>query len=93
MIYFHFCQKYKDKVTLEVDYIVKKRLNNFTQRESLRGVSGIFSYNNVYVLQTNSPLPMRTILQEMSIKADERLSSFFVQDIVAVDDLGAICGN
>jgi hypothetical protein len=90
MLNFHFCQKYIDSVPREVDKAVRKRISNLLTRESLRGVSGVFSYNGVYVLQTNTPLPMRTIVQEdkVTIK-DETVSVFFVQDIVAKDDIEA----
>ncbi len=88
MLHFHFCQKYTEKVSREVDISVRKRIKNLETRDSLKGVSGLFSYNGVYVLQTNTPLPMRTIIQEdkVTVKGDE-LSVYFVQDIVLKDEL------
>lgn len=88
MLQFHFCQKYRDKVSSEVDKMVRNRISNLSVRETLKGVSGIFSYSGVYVLQTNSPLPMRTIIQESKIAINgDHKSVLFVQDIVEIDDL------
>ena len=82
MLYFHYCKTYRNVVSQEVHTSVTKVLNEFADRDSLKGVGKMSSFTGgVYVLLINKPYT-EIILQESKIKINNiDITVFFVRGI------------
>lgn len=80
MIYFHYCQTYKNSVSQIVDETVRKILSEYSNQESLKGIGKISSFTGgLYVLQIKSPFH-EIILEEQKIDVKgQELTVYFVR--------------
>ncbi len=82
MLYFHFCSLYEQKVSPNLDKIIRKKLNEYSNRENLKGINAISSYTGrIYILNITSP-HAKVILEESRMDVDESLVVYFVRDLI-----------
>ncbi len=81
MLYFYYCQAYKDKVNATADKIIRKRISGFGKRSSLKGINSVVSHTGaVSVLTISNPYGL-VVLQEDSNLIDGH-TIYFVRDFL-----------
>jgi AAA15 family ATPase/GTPase len=94
MLYFHFCDNYKNSTEPEIDVNLRKNLKEFSSRDSLKGIGKISSFTKgIFVLKMKNPYS-EIILEERKIKIDEEnVTVYFIrgfktslQDYVEIRD-------
>ncbi|MBX2948805.1 MAG: AAA family ATPase [Crocinitomicaceae bacterium] len=94
MLHFYYCQNYLDNTSDEIDTLLKKILNEFSKRTSLKGGGKVASFTKgVFVLKMKNPYS-EVILEERKIDLKkEILTVYFVrgfkvslQDYVEIRD-------
>jgi AAA15 family ATPase/GTPase len=94
MIYFHFCQTYKNSTTSDIDKAVKRVLLEYTNRDSLKGIGKISSFTGgIYVFKIKTPYA-EIIFEEQKINFNNNdLTIYFIrgfkdglQDYVEIRD-------
>mgnify|MGYP000545041291 CR=1 FL=1 len=82
MIHFHYCQKYTRVVDKSIDKSVRKFLEDYSNRNSLKGIGKISSFTkSIFVLLIKRP-PTEIILQEERMTIEEKEEVFyFVRDL------------
>lgn len=94
MIYFHFCQTYKNATTVDIDKAIKRILLEYSNRDSLKGIGKVSSFTKgIYVLKIKTP-HADVIFEEQKIHYDgNELTTYFIrgfknglQDYVEIRD-------
>lgn len=85
MIYFHYCKDYIDNVLPQADKLIRKKLEEYTNRPNLKGINAVASYTGrIYVLQLKNP-HTKVILQEHRINTfGEDLLVYFVREAISM---------
>lgn len=96
MIKFHYCDSFTkniNKEEREFNALVYKKIEELKNRNSLKSIGSIQSFGGVYILRIDQP-QSRVIIEEKNIKInDEKLSIFFVRDIVTSSKFDAEWGR
>lgn len=82
MIYFHYCEAYKQNIPHQADKLIQKKLNEYKLRSNLKGINAIASYTaQVFILNVVNP-HFKVILEEKRLVIlDEEVLVYFVRDI------------
>tara|TARA_R110002072_G_scaffold7503_2_gene40957 strand:+ start:750849 stop:755399 length:4551 start_codon:yes stop_codon:yes gene_type:complete len=82
MIYFHFCDTYINETNDSIHNVLKKLIEEFSNRESIKGVGKVASFvSGVYILKFKTPYA-EIILQEKYIKhIDKTYKVYFIRGL------------
>ena len=88
MIHFHFCESYKNKISVETDKVVRNRIANLERRNDFKEVQIVTVFDGVYMFLIAE---LCVIAQEQNVSIeDDNIAVFFIQDVVLAEDKEAV---
>jgi AAA15 family ATPase/GTPase len=82
MIHFHYCDSYKDEVPSNVDKTIRRKLNEYSYRDTLKGINSISSYTGRIVILNLVNPHYKVVLEEQRLHVkDEDLLIYFVRNV------------
>ena len=84
MVHFHFCETFIKKIEgKDFEEIVRNKLSEISNRDSLKNSNTITCINGIYILKTSKP-KTRTVIEEQNIEIDgDDVKVYFVRDVIS----------